>query len=1663
MAKSPLPVDYDPFATGELQATCASSAAQREVFAAAYWGADASRSYNEAFCLRFRGELSVTEIAAALTAVVARHEALRISLSPDGLTACIAAPGAVSLPVDAGDDASLAAALIDEAERPFDLVNGPLFRARLLRFSATDHTLIVGAHHLICDGYSVGIVVKDLAALYSGRALSPAGSYRDYVHREQQRDDSADRAFWQHLFASGAPALDLPLDGQRPPLRTYASRREDLDLSPELIKTLKALGAKHGASFFVTLLAAYQTLLHRLTGQDQLVVGVPSAGQTVEGDERLVGHCVNMLPIPARIDSAQSFLLFLTSVRDTVLDAFEHQQFTYGSLLTEMKLERDPSRPPLVAAIFNLDQGLSEDSYRFAGLSTTFTTVARRYENFELFFNVIEIDDRTTVECQYLTDLFSATTIRARLASFAQLLAAIADAPETAIGALSIVPDEQRLAMKSWNETARALPQAATIHALIGAQAAKTPQNIAATCNGESLTYAQLIDASEKLAAFLRKRGVKPGITVGVSIDRSLDMLVALLAVMRAGGAYVPIDPAFPPERIAWMLDDAETSLLLVTEASAGAMPSSAARLIVIDKMRGEISATKPLSASPTPDDAGPDDLAYIIFTSGSTGRPKGVLCPHQGVTNLLSSMQRWPGLTSHDRQLAVTTISFDVHVPDLYLPLVCGAQLIIATKDDTLDGHKLCSLIDTHSITFFQATPATWQLLLACGWTGSQRLTALSTGEPLPRDLATALLPIVGSLWNMYGPTETTVYSTGCRIIDASLPIPIGRPLANTLLFIVNEQGAACPVGVPGELLIGGIGVTRGYLKRPDLTAEKFVMAPDRSAGRAYKTGDLARFLPDGRVECLGRNDDQVKVRGHRIELGEIEAALARLPQIKSGIAGIRDRSPNDRRLVAWYTAKDGAPASGDDLRRELRRVLPDYMIPQNFLAVNEWPLTPSGKIDRKKLPSPFTDAVGPIDQARASDCLTARAPGTPLELSLIQRRILALEAERPELTMFNLPTGFRLFGALDVPAFCEALDIFVNRHEAMRTSFKHGLPHVEPRVSLQPNIYDLTHEPRAAQDERLARDFARAARTRMDLTRAPLLQTSLYKISDDESVLLIMAHQSTWDGWSFDIFVKELSVIYAATTSACVAKLPPLAFGYADYALWHNRMLNSAEMTSQVQYWRGALADLPAPPDLKHLMHGRSRPPVFSYNGRSVSYFMPRELADALTGVGRLVGASFFQVLLAAYQILLHQISGALDICVSTPVRGRESPDVENIVGTFVNQIILRAAIDPQQRFSDFLRQVRQTALTGMAHDALPFEQLLAALDLPSDPAHAPLTSCNFSFQDARARNTSFGTIPFQQLNIEPLTAPCDLNFWVKESHDSLVGSMNFASDLFDDDTMRSVLARYDALLTSIVAQPHEIVADLASDPLSVQDSPVATWLHGIPALEQSLQKLEAIKTAAASLQYDAFGTPRLTVHFSLRPGEFITATAMRQHARQHFGDKLVPQVVLEVEDLPLLPNGRIDKVKLLPAIQRGNDPTGEGAAPQSAEEQTLVRIWSDLLGTTAVPTTGNFFELGGHSLLAIQMIGRVERETGVKLNRMAVTLNTLGQIAKTMNLPAAVNKMEERTDPTPSINPSVLRGNNDGAKNSNAALTPDDENSADRPGKTLKLWRLWRGGRP
>lgn len=972
-------VEFDPFAGPELLRLVPITESQAEIWAACLLGGDdASRAYNESVTLRLTGSLDRPALQRALGELLQRHEALRSAFSADGKYSCVFRE--VSVGIDYQDITNLGAAkqraAVDacaahDAQYVFDLLHGPLLRVSLFGLAADAHELVLTAHHIVCDGWSMGVMLQELGALYSAYyqgvkpVLPPATPFGEYADQQLLFSRSpafqAVEQFWLAQYQGAVPKVTLPTDFPRPPLRTYRSARADYALAPSLVADLKKVGLEAGSSFVTTLLAAFEVLLAQLTGQNEVVVGLPAAGQSASGQPQLVGHCVNLLPLRSQPYTDGDFLSYLRQRKTALFDAYEHQQLTFGSLLKKLRLMRDAARVPLAPVMFNIDLGLASD-VAFQGLRHELINNPRAYESFELFLNASGTEQALVLEWSYNTDLFKAETVASWMASLETLLRRIVAAPTTSLRALvqgEVAP--LAVAYHALNATVQPYPVHKTLHQLIAEQARTTPARVALRFRQEELSYEELDRRANQLANYLWHQGVQYGDRVGIAVERSPGLVIALLALMKCGAAYVPLDPAYPAERLEFMLADAGAKLLL---ASAPAALATTACVLSIDEALEQAHSYSDQEPAAL---LAHQPVLYVLYTSGSTGKPKGVEVTHRNAVNFLCSMQQAPGITPEDRLLAITTISFDIAGLELYLPLVSGATVVLADAYAAKDGQELLRLVEAEKITIMQATPSSWRLMLDAGWPRPLPLKVLSGGEALPLELAGRLLASSQEVWNLYGPTETTIWSSVKQLSPADTEITIGRPIANTQFYILDEHGRPAAPGTPGELCIAGDGVALGYLNRPALTAEKFVANSFASQPGAllYRTGDLGRLLPSGELQCLGRLDQQMKIRGYRIEPAEIEHALEAFDEVRQAVISTYERHPGDERLVA-YLVLVGPAAPPDKActtrwQQRLLSQLPAYMVPSDFVVLLALPLTLNGKLDRKALPAPNGSEASP------------------------------------------------------------------------------------------------------------------------------------------------------------------------------------------------------------------------------------------------------------------------------------------------------------------------------------------------------------------------------------------------------------------------------------------------------------------------------------------------------------------------------------------------------------------------------------------------------------------------------------------------------------------------------------------------------------------------------
>ncbi|MEO8443557.1 MAG: amino acid adenylation domain-containing protein [Gammaproteobacteria bacterium] len=937
-----------------------------------------SGAYNVLRLLDLQGLLDVQALEAALAGLIARHESLRTTFSAGGdgepcevlHPAGPAAVASVDLSaVAAGEREARALGLIsEECARGFDLRQGPLLRVTLIRLDDSHHRLLLNVHHSVSDGWSMTVFEQELAALYNSRVTGQPAElpdlplqYADYALRQREWLASPVLAeqlgYWTKQLA-GLAGLDLPGDRPRPAVLRYRGAVVEIPLGADIGRGLRALGEQEGATPFMAGLAAFKVLLARFSGGTDIAVGTPIAGRSRPELEALIGFFANTLVLRTDLSGSPSFRQLLGRVRETTLGAYTHQDLPFDRLVEELAPVRDLSRNPLFQVCFAVESRPAREP-ALAGLRNRRLRAPAQHARFDLTLTLREEADGLHAGFEYCTDLFDAETIERLAGHFRVLLHALVADPDQPVDRLPLLTDgDRQQLLVTWNDTAAPYPTEQSLDQLFAAQIRRTPAAVAVSDARESLSYAALDARVGTIAARLRAAGMTGAKPVAIFLERSVDMLAAVLGVLRAGGHYLPLDPTHPVTRLAFVLEDSGAELLIATEQLAGRLPDFSGRVLHVPDTGaatgGLAGARRDVGVAVKAAPAG-DAPAYVIYTSGSTGQPKGVLVPQRAVVNFLTSMalksDRSPGMAATDRVLAVTTLAFDIAVLDLLLPLIVGARTVIAAEDDVRDPDRLIALLDAADITVLQATPALWRNLLTAGWEGRPGLRMLCGGEALDRELATQLLRRGGELWNLYGPTETTVYSCAERVGDGTGPVSIGRPIANTRCHVLDTHLQPVPVGVLGELYIGGAGLALGYHNRAGLTAERFVPDPFRPGERLYRTGDLVRYLPDGRLAYAGRNDHQVKLRGYRIELGEIEAVLNSCPGVRQCVVTAREDEPGQKFLAA-YLVGDGLRAPA--LLAHLRQKLPDYMVPAAVVVLDRLPTLPNGKLDRQALPRP-------------------------------------------------------------------------------------------------------------------------------------------------------------------------------------------------------------------------------------------------------------------------------------------------------------------------------------------------------------------------------------------------------------------------------------------------------------------------------------------------------------------------------------------------------------------------------------------------------------------------------------------------------------------------------------------------------------------------------------
>jgi len=1418
-----------------------------------------SALYNIPIALRLSGCLNEQALAQSINEIIRRHESLRsFFVEVNGQPMQQHRP-AQALPIVHADltrlaepkrEAALAALCREEYAKPFELSSGPLMRVSLISLQNSadkqENILLAVMHHIVSDGWSSEILTREFAALYEAFSdgkpsplAEPLIQYADFACWQRQWLDGPvlqqQIDYWRQRLSGAPHLLELPTDYPRPAVMSYRGALSPFNMPSLLSEQLHAFSRFHDVTLFMSLLAAFKVLLCRYSHQLDVCIGTPVANRNQLETEGLIGFFVNTLVLRSDLSGDPAFSALLAQLRNTVLDAQQHQDLPFEQVVELLQPERSRSYNPLFQVWFTL-QNTAKQSLDLPGLAVSLAGDNSEVSKFDLALHLQQDEHgRLTGGFEYSTDLFEAATI-ARLAEhYLSLLQGIVKQPDTRLSRLPLLmaAETQRI-VYDWNDTVAEYPKNWYIQQLFEEQVEKTPAAVAVVFESQTITYAELNAKANQLAHYLRAKGVGSQVLVGLCVERSLDMLSGLLGILKAGGAYVPIDPHYPEERIAYLLEDTQAPILLTQQGLATHLPPCTADVVCLDGDWPEIARYS--TDNPEPGNH-PLDTAYIIYTSGSTGKPKGVIVSHRNAVH--STTARFSTYQEPvQAYLLLSSFAFDSSVAGIFWTLAQGGRLCLTSEDGVKDPAALARLIAQQHISHLLALPSLYGLLLSQNPEQLRSLkTAIVAGEACASEVVKqhyAVLP-EARLFNEYGPTEGTVWSSVYEAgsADINTPLPIGRPIANVRLYLLDKWLNPVPVGVYGEIYIAGEGITSGYLKQPELSAEKFIPDPFGAAGgRIYKTGDLARYRADGAMQFAGRIDHQVKIRGFRIELGEIEEQLLACPGIREAVVIVREDSPGDKRLAAYLLAQGSMEPAAAELRKRLSAVLPEYMVPGAFVILPVFPLTPNGKLDRKALPVPDMAAVvsggyeapqGDVETVLAKlwqELLGLEQVGRhdhffelgghsllavqlvsrlrdelgvevdlmaffeeptlsgfahivsnavqtelaaipvadrsrPLPLSWAQQRLWFLDQLDPAAgKAYHIPVGLRLRGRLDSAALQAALDRIVARHEDLRTHFAgvDGLPvqviaPADAGFCLQvQDLADLPDGEQAAEVEKIAADEISRP---FDLAAGPLIRGRLLQLAEDEHVLLVTQHHIISDGWSIGLLIREFSALYSAFCQNRPDPLPPLAIQYADYAAWQRQWLQGELLQTHIGYWQEHLAGATA---LLELPTDRPRPALQSYRGGSVAVALPATLSAALQHTAQRHGVTLFMVLLSGWSALLARLSGQNDVVIGTPVANRQRAEIENLIGFFVNTLALRVDVQDDPSVAQLLAQVKATTLNAYAHQDIPFEQVVEAVNPPRSMGHSPIFQVMLSLNNT----PDGGELALPGLSLAPIELP-------------------------------------------------------------------------------------------------------------------------------------------------------------------------------------------------------------------------------------------------------------------------------------------------------------------
>ncbi|MEB3130340.1 bacitracin non-ribosomal peptide synthetase BacA [Bacillus paralicheniformis] len=1345
-----------------------------------------------------------------------------------------------------------------ESIKPFDLSRPPLMRAKLIKIDDIRHILVINFHHIISDGVSQGILMNEILELYSNVPLPEVNvQYKDYVEWNHTFNQSAamkkQEAYWLDVYRDIPSKLDFPYDYKRHHIDTFEGSSVFLEMERELSDHIRKLAKHNGTTLYTVMLSAYYVLLNKYTNQTDIVVGTAAAGRLHPDLQDVFGVFVNTLALRNEVDTSYSFKEFLQQTKERTIAAFDNSEYPFDDLIRKLNGVRESNRNPLFDTMFVL-----EDARMFTKQKgdVKLSPIIFELDNakFDMIFNVLDFEQKIVLNIEYSTSLFKDETIQKIAEDYFRILEEVSENLDVALHQIDMISrQEKRTLLESFNHTKTAYPKGKAIHQLFEEQAKRIPDHTAVVFEDQKLTYRQLNEKANQVARLLREKGVKPDTLVGIMMERSSDMIAAILGVLKAGGAYLPIDPEYPLERMRYMAFDSEVKVIISDVPLAEELTAESIELIHMDDER---IAGQDRSDIDNVNQSG--DLAYVIYTSGSTGKPKGVMIEHQSLINLCSWHQSCFEVGQNDNSSIYASISFDAFVWELFPYITAGATVHVLNQETRLDVEKLNRYFHDHHITIsFLPTPVCEQFTAL----DNHSLRTLLTGGDKLNVFKEKSYQIV----NNYGPTENTVVATSFPIDKSYQNIPIGKPIDNVKVYILNKDLQLCPLGASGELCIAGEGLARGYVNRPELTREKFIENPFVPGERMYRTGDLAKILPDGNIQFLGRVDQQVKIRGYRIEPGEIENRLLKYEKIEEAAVIAREDGDHDPYLCAYVTVKK--EVEPEKIRAFLKKSLPDYMIPQYFVQLDGLPLTVNGKVDKKSLPVPersvtmdrryeaprdqmeeklvsiweealginkiginshFFEAGGHSLKAAALVStihkeLNVKLPlrqifETPTikglreyigaakesvftsigkteekpyyRLSSAQKRLYILSQTGSHVA-YNMPFAMTLEGDFDIRRFENTLKNMVKRHESFRTSFVMIDGEVMQQIEKEIDFQVAYSDIGKESAEEKIKSFIRP----FQLEKAPLLRAEVVKLKEREHLLMFDMHHIISDGVSTDIFIQELGALYEGKS------LKPFHIQYKDYAEWENSHARSEELKRQEEYWlktyKGDIPVLDLPTDHK-------RPLTKSSEGDTVTAAIESETFRKLQHMAKENGVTMYMLLLAGYTALLSKYTGQEDIIVGTPAAGRNHEDIQHLIGMFVNTLAIRNHPEGKKTFRHYLQEVKENTLQAYENQDYPFEELVEKVNIKRDMARNPLFDTMLVYHNTDVKPFEAEGLRSRLVEIKRGISKFDITVTASEAADGLRLEVEYSTTLFNKERMERLSEHLISLLEQAADHP-------------------------------------------------------------------------------------------------------------------------------------------------------------------------------------------------------------------------------------------------------------------